>query len=407
MTEVIERFLRYVKIHTTSGNSGLHPSEAREFDLARVLKAELEELGAEDVYLDEENCYVYAHIPATDPEAEDSGTLGFIAHMDTSPDAPGKDVNPLFVENYQGEDIVLNQEKDIVLSPSLFPELKRYIGKTLIVTDGTTLLGGDDKAGVAEIMTMASWLLAHPEIPHGRIAVAFTSDEEIGEGTVGFDLDRFDADYAYTVDGGPIGDLEYENFNAASLKVTVHGRNVHPGEAKNKLVHAARIAMEFDGLLPAEQKPEYTEGYEGFYLLMHICGGTDDAQMIYLIREHDKEKFRKRKEFAQAAADFLNKKYGEGKVEIEVKDTYYNMREKIEPDNMFLIDRARECMRALDIEPNIIPIRGGTDGANLSFMGLPCPNLGTGGHNFHGIHEYICVESMEKITQLLIRLAAY
>ncbi len=407
MTEVIERFLRYVQIHTTSEESGLHPSADREFDLARVLKAELEELGAEDVYLDEQRCYVYAHIPATDPEAEDGETLGFVAHMDTSPDAPGEHVDPLFVENYQGEDIVLNREKDIILSPAVFPELSHYIGNTLIVTDGTTLLGADDKAGVAEIMTMASWLLTHPEIPHGRIAIAFTPDEEIGEGTDGFDVERFGADYAYTVDGGALGELEYENFNAASLKVHVRGRNVHPGEAKNKMVNAARIAMEYDRLLPAEQKPEYTEGYEGFFHLMHMEGGTDEAKLSYLIREHDAEKFHEKKALAEAAAEYLNRKYGGNRVEVEIRDSYYNMKEKIEPDHLFLIDRAEECMRALGIEPKVVPIRGGTDGANLSFMGVPCPNLCTGGHNFHGVYEYIPVESMEKITQLLIRLAVY
>ena len=404
MTEVIERFLRYVKIDTQSDEDAqTQPSTAKQFDLARLLYNELTEMGAKDVFLDEAHCYVYARISANDGGKQPK-TLGFISHMDTSPEASGENVKTRIIENYDGEDITLNEEQRIVLKTSVFPEIKDYIGQTLIVTDGTTLLGADDKAGVAEIMTMAHRLLTDDSIKHGDIAIAFTPDEEIGAGTDNFDLKRFGADYAYTVDGGGIGELEFETFNAASADITVRGVNVHTGEAKNKMVNAARIAAEFDSLLPPEQKPEFTEGREGFFHLMNIEGSTESATLSYLIRDHDRTKFEAKKALISKLADILNLRYGEGTVTAEVKDTYYNMREKIEPDFMFLVENVSECMKKLDIEPKIQPIRGGTDGSSLSFKGLPCPNICTGGHNYHGRYEYCCVESMEKICDLLVML---
>ena len=405
MTEVIERFLRYIITDTQSDeDSQTHPSTSKQHDLAKILYDELVEMGASGVFYDTENCYVYARIPANDGGVQNK-TLGFISHMDTSPECSGENVCPRIIENYDGCDITLNSEKGIVLKTAVFPEIKAYTGKTLIVTDGSTLLGADDKAGIAEIMTMAHTLLAHPEIKHGNIAVAFTPDEEIGAGTDRFDLKRFGADHAYTVDGGGIGELEYETFNAASADITITGVNVHTGEAKNKMINAARIAAEFDSLLPPEQKPEFTEGREGFFHLMNINGETEKAVLSYLIRDHDREKFEDRKKLIRTIADMLDLRYGKGTVRAEIKDTYYNMREKIEPEFMFLVDNAVDCMKELDITPVIRPIRGGTDGSSLSFKGLPCPNICTGGHNFHGRYEYCCVESMEKITELLVKLA--
>ena len=404
MTEVIERFLRYVKIDTQSDeDAGTHPSTAKQFDLARLLYKELTDMGADDVFLDEVHCYVYAKIPANDGGSQPK-TLGFIAHMDTSPEASGENVKPRIIDDYDGGDITLNEQQGIVLKTDVFPEIKAYVGKRLIVTDGTTLLGADDKAGVAEIMTMSHRLLTDNSIKHGQIAIAFTPDEEIGAGTDNFDLARFGADYAYTVDGGGIGELEYETFNAASADITVQGVNVHTGEAKNKMINAARLAAEFDSLLPPEQKPEFTEGREGFFHLMNIEGSTERATLSYLIRDHDRSKFEAKKALIAKLTDILNLRYGEGIVTAEVKDTYYNMREKIEPDFMFLVDNVSECMRKLDIEPKIQPIRGGTDGSSLSFKGLPCPNICTGGHNYHGRYEYCCADSMEKITELLVML---
>ena len=406
MTEVIERFLRYVKIDTQSSEgSQTHPSTAKQHDLAKLLYDELREMGAADVFYDEENCYVYAKIPATD-NGEQAKTLGFISHIDTSPETSGENVKPRIIEDYDGEDITLNKEQGIVLRTTVFPEIKAYKGQSLIVTDGTTLLGADDKAGVAEIMTMAKYLIDHPEVRHGRIAIAFTPDEEIGAGTDRFDLERFSADYAYTVDGGGIGELEYETFNAASADITVKGVNVHTGEAKNKMINAARIAAEFDSLLPPEQKPEFTEGREGFFHLMSIEGSTENAQLSYLIRDHDRNRFEKKKQLIQKTAELLDLRYGSGTVTAVVEDTYYNMREKIDPDFMFLIDNAVECMNELGVTPIIQPIRGGTDGSSLSFKGLPCPNICTGGHNYHGRYEYCCVQSMEKIVSLLINLTS-
>ncbi len=401
MSTVLERFLRYVKIDTQSDETTQKsPSTKGQHDLASLLYEELIDLGAENVRYDREHCYVYATIPATDPEVKD--TLGFIAHMDTSPEVSGRDVNPKIVE-YKGGDIPLCE--GYTLSPESFPELCDYVGKTLTTTDGTTLLGADDKAGIAEIMAMAEILLSDTSIPHGRIAIAFTPDEEIGEGPDHFDVEGFSADYAYTVDGGRLGELEYENFNAASGTVRVTGKSVHPGEAKNKMVNASLVAMEFESLLPRFEKPEHTEGYEGFYHLTEMKGAIEEAELFYIIRDHDRQKFEEKKNNFLRMADALNEKYGEGTVIAEVSDSYYNMREKIEEGYMFLIDRAKECMESLGITPEVRPIRGGTDGARLSFMGLPCPNLCTGGHNFHGRYEFCCLESMESIVELLIKLA--
>ena len=352
---------------------------------------------------DKEHCYIYATIPASSG-CEKAPVIGFISHMDTSPAVTGKNVKPRIEENYDGKDIVLNQEKNIVMKTADFPELVSYQGKSLIVTDGTTLLGADDKAGVAEIMTMAEYLLTHPKIHHGKIKIGFTPDEEIGAGTDYFDVKLFGADYAYTVDGGKLGELEYENFNAAGAKVTVHGRNVHPGEAKGTMLNAILLAQEFQSMLPEAENPMYTCGYEGFYHLDAMSGCVEQARAEYIIRDHDRAKFEKKKDLFLKVGKFLNEKYGEGTIEIELKDSYYNMKEIIE-QNMHLVEYAKDAMEELGIEPSIVPIRGGTDGARLSFMGLPCPNLCTGGQNFHGRFEYACVEDMEKIVELLVRLA--
>ena len=404
MNDVIERFLRYVKIDTQSSEDSItSPSTAKQHDLAKILYSELQEMGASDVFYDKEHCYVYAKIPSTD-NGDKKEALGFIAHMDTSPETSGENVNPRIIEKYNGEDIVLNSESGIILETSVYPEIRAYVGKSLIVTDGTTLLGADDKAGVSEIMSMAKYLMEHPDIKHGVICIAFTPDEVIGAGTDYFDIKRFGADYAYTVDGGGIGELEYETFNAASAVIEVHGINVHTGEAKGKLKNASRIAMEFDSLLPVQQKPEYTEGREGFFALMNINGSTEYAKLSYLIRDHSRAKFEVKKELMQKCADFLNLKYGDRTIAITINDTYYNMREKIEPDYMFLVNNLCDCMRELDIEPIIKPIRGGTDGARLSFDGLPCPNICTGGHNYHGRFEYCCADSMKQIVDLLVLL---
>lgn len=403
--EVLERFINYVKIDTQSAEeTESFPSTEKQKNLAKVLVRELRELDAEDVGMDA-NGYVYARIPATDGGRE-KRTIGFLAHMDTSPDASGADVKPTIVSNYDGGDILLNAEKNIVLSPKVYPELAQYVGKTVVTTDGTTLLGADDKAGVAEIMTMAEYLLTHPEAKHGPVAIAFTPDEEVGRGVDFFDLKRFGADYAYTVDGGGLGELEYENFNAASLKVVIHGINVHPGEAKNKMKNAVRIAEEFDGMLPASEKPELTEGYEGFFHLMQFTGDVEHAELQYIIRDHDRSLFEEKKRLAENIGRCLNLLYGEGTVEVQLKDSYYNMREKIAPDYMFLIENAEAKMEALGIKPKIQPIRGGTDGARLSFMGIPCPNLFTGGHNYHGRFEYCIAESMELAVKLLLSLVS-
>lgn len=403
MEKVIENFLKYVKIDTQSSeDSALTPSTQKQHDLAKVLVGELQKMGAEEIIYDKERCYVYASVPAS-VGYETAPVLGFIAHMDTSPAVTGTDVKPQIVEDYDGEDLVLNKEKKIVMRVADFPELASYKGKKLIVTDGTTLLGADDKAGVAEIMAMAEYLLKHPEISHGKVRVGFTPDEEVGAGADYFDVRLFGADYAYTVDGGRLGELEYENFNAAGAKVTVHGRSVHPGEAKDKMQNALLMAQEFQSMLPVAENPMYTCGYEGFFHLDRLNGTVEEAVAEYIIRDHDRGKFEKKKETFLQIGEFLNRKYGENAFEIEMKDSYYNMKEIIEK-HMHLVENAREAMMELGIEPVVVPIRGGTDGARLSFMGLPCPNLCTGGANFHGRFEYACIDEMEKITQLLIKI---
>lgn len=401
--DVIERFLKYVQIDTCSDEqTGLSPSTAKQHDLAKVLTEELEEIGAADIIYDTEHCYVYATIPASEG-CEEAPVLGFIAHMDTSPAISGANVKPRIVKEYDGEDIVLNEALQVVLKVSDFPEIRELAGKDLIVTDGTTLLGADDKAGIAEIMAMAEYLLTNPGLKHGKIRIGFTPDEEIGCGTDYFDVDLFGADYAYTVDGGALGEIEYENFNAAGAKVYVHGLSVHPGSAKGKMKNSILLAQQFQSLLPVFENPMYTQGYEGFYHLDGITGNVEETRMDYIIRDHDKEKFEQKKARFLAAADFMNTMYGEGTLIVEMKDSYYNMRQVVEP-HMQLIDNVKEVMAQMDIEPIISPIRGGTDGARLSFMGLPCPNLCAGGGNGHGKYEYACVQSMEKIVELLVRL---
>lgn len=404
MERVIENFLEYVKIDTQSSEESTStPSTAKQHELAKVLERQLQKMGAQDIVYDKEYCYLYASIPAT-AGCEQAPVIGFIAHMDTSPAVTGTGVQPHIVEAYDGKDIILNQEKHIVMKVADFPELTSYQGKRLIVTDGTTLLGADDKAGVAEIMAMAEYLLQHEEIRHGRIRIAFTPDEEVGAGADHFDVERFGADYAYTVDGGRLGELEYENFNAAGAKVTIHGRSVHPGEAKDKMRNAILMAQEFQAMLPVSENPMYTSGYEGFYHLDQLHGTVEEAVAEYIIRDHDREKFERKKEYFTRIGEFLNQKYGAGTFDIEMKDSYYNMKEIIE-QHMHLVDHAKEAMEELGISPVVVPIRGGTDGARLSFMGLPCPNLCTGGQNFHGRFEYACADEMEMIVKLLIRIA--
>lgn len=405
---VVDKFLRYVAVDTRSeAEQETFPSTEKQRNLASLLAKELEAMGASQVSVDE-HAYVYAVLPSNLDREEIGGktatAVGFLAHMDTSPDASGKNVKARIVEGYDGGDICLNRKKGLYLLPKEFPSLKKYIGQDLIVTGGTTLLGADDKAGVAEIMTMAHYLLTHPEIPHGKICIGFTPDEEVGRGTDFFRVKDFGADVAYTVDGGPLGELEYENFNAAAGRVKVRGKGVHPGTSKNTMKNASLIAMEFHGMLPVEQNPMYTEGYEGFFHMSHMEGNVVEAELRYIIRDHDREKFEAKKALFLRTADYLNEKYGADTVTASVKDTYYNMREKIEP-HMELIDKARAAMKSLGITPAVVPIRGGTDGARLSFMGLPCPNLCTGGENFHGVHEYISIQSMEKVTELLIQIA--
>ncbi|RHT57518.1 peptidase T [Clostridium sp. AM29-11AC] len=399
ISRAAERFLHYVSFDTQSKDDEEQvPSTEKQRVLAEVLKRELEEMGASDVRMSE-NGYVYAVLPATTDKPVKA--LGFISHMDTAPAMSGTDVRPRIVENYGGGDIVLNEEKQIVMRVKDFPGMADCVGKDLIVTDGTTLLGADDKAGVAEIMEMAEFFLSHPEIPHGKICIGFTPDEEVGRGADFFDVEGFGADVAYTVDGGPIGELEYENFNAASGKVEINGRGVHPGSAKGSMINALLVGMEFQSLLPVFENPMYTEGYEGFFHLDQFSGDVESAHMEYIIRDHDREKFEKKKELFEAAAAYLNRKYGEGTVVVKLKDSYYNMKEKIEPENLYLIDIASEAMKALGIAPQVTPIRGGTDGARLSYMGLPCPNLCTGGYNFHGKYEFIPVQSIDTMVEIL------
>ncbi len=404
MEKVIENFLAYVKIDTESSEESTStPSTMKQHDLAGILAEQLRKMGAEEITYDREHCYVYATVPASAGH-EKAPVIGFIAHMDTSPAVTGAGVKPRIIENYDGQDIVLNQEKHIIMRTADFPELSSYTGKRLIVTDGTTLLGADDKAGVAEIMAMAEYLLTHEEATHGKIRIGFTPDEEVGAGADHFDVSLFGADYAYTVDGGRLGELEYENFNAAGAKVKIHGRSVHPGDSKDKMRNALLMAQEFQSMLPVSENPMYTCGYEGFYHLDSLNGTVEEASAEYIIRDHDKEKFERKKEMFLRIGGFLNEKYGEGTFEIDLKDSYYNMKEVIE-QHIHLIEHAKEAMEELGIEPVVVPIRGGTDGARLSFMGLPCPNLCTGGQNFHGRFEYACADEMEKIVTLLVKIA--
>lgn len=399
---VLERFLNYVVVETTSDPySESFPSTKSQLDFGHTLMEEMKELGLTDVAQDEYG-YVFGTIPSTIPDYKGK-VLGLIAHMDTAPAASGKNVKPRMIKNYDGTEIVLNAEKKIVMTPEDFPSLKEYVGQDLVVTDGLTLLGGDDKAGVAEIMTAAEYLIGHPEIPHGPIRVGFTPDEEVGKGADFFDVKKFGADFAYTVDGGECGELEYENFNAASAFVDFTGLSIHPGSAKNKMVNALLLAMEFQGMMPEAQKPEHTEGREGFIHLDVMEGSVEHASCEYIVRDHDFDLFKEKKEYMQRVADYMNGKYGEGTVSLRMEDSYYNMKQQIEP-HYFLIENVLKVYEKLDIEPKIQPIRGGTDGSRLSFMGLPCPNLGTGGHNFHGHFEYVCVQSMEKCAEVLIEL---
>ena len=397
MTSVSERFLRYVSYHTTSDEfSETCPSTQRQKELGKALVAEMLEMGICDAHMDE-NGYVYGTVPG-DPSLP---TIGLIAHMDTAPDLSGEDVKPSIVE-YLGGDIVLNPEQNIVMSAKEFESLQHHIGKHLIVTDGTTLLGADNKAGIAEILSAAEILLT-TKMNHATLKIGFTPDEEIGRGADLFNVEAFGADYAYTVDGGAVGELEYENFNAASAKAVFTGCNIHPGSAKNKMVNSQHIAMEFHSLLPADQRPEHTEAYEGFIHLTDMAGEVEQSTLRYIIRDHDMTKFLEKKALMESAAAFINAKYGRGTVELTLKDSYYNMREKIEPC-MYIVDRARKAMDHVGMTPKTVPIRGGTDGARLSYMGLPCPNLCTGGENFHGRYEYIPVEDMELVTKLLVEI---
>jgi tripeptide aminopeptidase len=399
--EIIERFTKYVKVNTQSDpNSDTCPSTPGQLELGNMLVEELKAIGMEEVTMDE-NGYIMATLPAnTDKNVP---TIGFLAHMDTAPEFTGANVHPQIVENYDGGDIVLNKSLNIVLSPKDFPELANYKGHTLITTDGTTLLGADNKAGIAEIMTAMAYLIQHPEIKHGKVRVAFTPDEEIGRGPHKFDVAKFGAKFAYTVDGGPLGELEYESFNAAEAKITIQGKNVHPGTAKGKMINSMKIAMEFHGQLPANEAPEHTEGYEGFYHLLSFQGNVEETMLHYIIRDFDRKQFEPRKAKMQEIAAKLQEKYGKERVAIEIKDQYYNMREKIEPVRE-IVDIAYEAMKNLNIEPKISPIRGGTDGSQLSYMGLPTPNIFTGGENFHGRYEYISVDNMIKATNVIIEI---
>jgi len=400
--ELIKRFTTYVKINTQSNeDSQTCPSTPGQWDLLNLLVDELKDIGMEEVTIDE-NGYVFATLPAN--TNKQVPTIGFLAHVDTATDFTGKNVKPQIVENYDGGDVILNKELGIVLSPEAFPSLTNYKGQTLITTDGTTLLGADDKAGVAEIMTAMNYLIQHPEIKHGKIRVAFTPDEEIGRGPHKFDVDRFGAKYAYTMDGGPLGELQYESFNAAAAKITIKGNNIHPGSAKGKMVNSIKIGMELNQQLPVKEAPEYTEGYEGFYHLLSFHGDVEKTDLYYIIRDHDRQKFEAKKENLVKIVDQLRQKYGKDTIDLKLEDQYYNMREKIEPVKE-VFENAKEAMERLDITPVIEPIRGGTDGSQLSYMGLPTPNIFAGGENMHGKYEYVSVETMMKATEVIVEIA--
>ena len=400
MEKILDRFLRYVAIDTQSDeNSESQPSAAKELDLLKLLCKELNDMGVEAT-LDE-----YGYVMGTLPSNIDKKVpaIGFIAHVDTSPDASGANVKPQIIENYDGSDIALKGVPGLYLKPSEFPELLAHKGETIITTDGTTLLGADDKAGVAEIMNAVQYMVEHPEFKHGDIKIGFTPDEEIGRGVVKFDVKRFGADYAYTMDGGEIGELEFENFNAASAKIHIQGRNVHPGYAKDKMKNAILIGMEFNDLLPIGQRPELTEGYDGFFHIISFKGSVEEADFGYIIRDHDRKKFEEKKELIAQCAHFINVKYGEGTATLEVKDQYYNMREQVEP-YYFIVEKAVKAMEMAGVKPKNQPIRGGTDGANLSFKGLPCPNIFAGGMNFHGKMEFAPLENIEKASEVVLNI---
>ena len=399
---LVERFLKYVSFDTQSSEeTEVTPSTPGQMVFAKYLKEELESLGLEDITLDEHG-YLFATLPANIDKPVP--TIGFIAHMDTSPDMSGKDVSPRIVQNYDGSDIVLCAEENVVLSPSQFPELLDHKGEDLIVTNGKTLLGADDKAGIAEIVSAIVYLKEHPEIKHGKIRIGFNPDEEIGLGAHKFDVEKFGCDWAYTMDGGEVGELEFENFNAASAKITFKGRNVHPGYAKNKMVNSIRVANRFCAMLPAHETPEHTEGYEGFYHLISFNGDVEQTTVAYIIRDHDRARFESRKKKIERFVSEINAEYGEGTATLELRDQYYNMREKIEP-LMHIIDTAFAAMEAVGVKPNVKPIRGGTDGAQLSFKGLPCPNIFAGGLNFHGRYEFVPIQNMEKAMKVIVKIA--
>lgn len=401
MEKLVERFIKYIKIDTQSAeNAETCPSTQKQFDLARLLEAELKNIGLKDVVLNDK-CYLTAMLPKNGKK--DVPTIGFIAHIDTSPEITGANVNPQIIEKFNGKDIILNAKKKIYLKVNEFPELQNYFGQSLITTDGTTLLGADDKAGIAEIVTALEYLKKHPEIEHGTIKIAFTPDEEIGKGADFFNVESFGSDFAFTVDGGEMGELEYENFNAASAKIMFSGRNVHPGKAKNVMVNSMIIAMDFLSFIPRNESPEYTEKYEGFFHLMGISGNVEDTTIQYIIRDHDREKFEAKKELILRIVDLINQKYGKNSARVIMKDQYYNMREKIEPVK-HIIDLAKKAFKKAGVAPIINPIRGGTDGAKLSYKGLPTPNIFAGGHNAHSKFEYIPVRSMEKAVDVILKI---
>ncbi|MDR2815825.1 MAG: peptidase T [Proteiniphilum sp.] len=399
--DIVDRFIKYARIDTQSDeNNTQTPSTQKQFNLAKEVEQEMLEMGLTDVSLDN-NCYLMATLPANTQKK--LPVIGFISHFDTSPDISGENVVPRIVKDYDGKEIILNEAKEVVLSPADFPELLDHVGEDIIVTDGTTLLGADDKAGIAAIMNALQYLLDHPEIEHGKIRVGFTPDEEIGRGADKFDVARFGVDWAYTIDGSEVGELEYENFNAASAKIEVQGRNVHPGYAKGKMLNALHLANELISLLPKGERPEHTAGYEGFFHLVSMGGTVEEANLSFIIRDHDRKKFEQRKRLMEKAVATLNKKYGD-RLTLQIKDQYYNMREKVEPVK-YVVDYAYRAMEEVGVKPNIKPIRGGTDGARLSFMGLPCPNIFAGGINFHGKYEFLPIPSMKKASEVIVKIA--
>ena len=400
--DIVDRFIKYARIDTQSDeNSTQTPSTQKQFNLAKEVEKEALEMGLSDVCLDN-NCYMMATLPAN--TKKNVPVIGFIAHFDTSPDMSGENVNPRIVKAYDGKDIVLNEAGKVFMSPVDFPELLNHVGEDLIVTDGTTLLGADDKAGIAEIMTAMQYLMDHPEIEHGKIRIAFTPDEEIGRGADKFDVAKFGAKWAYTMDGSEVGELEFENFNAAAAKIEIQGRNVHPGYAKDKMINALHVANDLIQLLPEKERPESTEGYEGFYHLISLNGSVDEAKISFIIRDHNREKFEERKQLMERSVAQLNERY-DNRLKLEIKDQYYNMKEKVEPEK-HIIDTAFRAMEEVGVKPNIKPIRGGTDGARLSFMGLPCPNIFAGGMNFHGRYEFLPVPSLKKAAEVIVKIAA-